>query len=345
MKKVFIIIPSLDPDEKVFLPFIDKLAKKFSNIIIVDDGSKNELKSVFNKVENKCVILRHYKNMGKGRALKTAINYILNNYKQVDTIVTADSDGQHAIDDIVACAKTSIENPDAYILGCRNIKGKNVPFKSKYGNLITRGVMRLFVGINISDTQTGLRAMSSKVAAKFLTTIGERFEYETNTLIECKMKSIPIVEVPIETIYINDNSGSHFNPFKDSISIYKLFFKYILSAASSFILDVILFTIFYKLLDNSNSAFIATVMARIISSLYNFFVNSKLVFKNMSRSSFIKYVLLVIIQMFVSACSVNYFGRLLPINILVIKIAVDTIIFVVNFIVQREFVFKDRKKN
>ena len=67
--------------------------------------------------------------------------------------------------------------------------------------------------------------MSPEVAKKFLATTGERFEYETNTLIECKEQEIPIVEETIETIYIDNNSESHFNPIKDSIRIYKLMLK------------------------------------------------------------------------------------------------------------------------
>ena len=109
-----------------------------------------------------------------------------------------------------------------------------------------------------------------------------------NTLIECKNSNIPIVEVNIETVYINNNAGTHFNPFKDGLSIYKLFIKYILAALSSFGLDLLLFAIFYRVLNSANSAFIATVIARVISSLYNFFVNSKLVFKQLSKTSFIK---------------------------------------------------------
>ncbi len=341
MKDVFVVIPTLNPEENIFLPFMDKLINEFSHVIVVNDGSDNKYDKVFAKLNKKIIVLNHYINMGKGRAMKTAINYILNNYKEVGSIVTADSDGQHTISDIKACAKASIKNPDAYVLGCRNIKGSNVPFKSKYGNVITRFIMKLFIGLSISDTQTGLRAMSKKVATKFLTTKGERYEYETNTLIECKTDSIPIVEVPIETIYINNNSGSHFNPFKDGLSIYKLFFKYIFASISSFLVDVLLFALFIRLLSMPNEAFVATVIARIISSIYNYFVNSKLVFKHMSKKSFGKYVILVIVQMLVSALSVNYLGRVLSINIVLIKVIIDIIIFMVNFVVQREFIFKE----
>jgi putative flippase GtrA len=343
MKNVFVVIPTLNPEAKVFLPFMDELIKNFNYVIVVNDGSSKKFDSVFAKLDKKIVVLKHYINMGKGRAMKTAINYILNSYEDIDSIVTADSDGQHTIKDITACAKESINNQKAYVLGCRNIKGKNVPFKSKYGNLITRNIMRLFIGLNISDTQTGLRAMSREVATKFLTTKGERYEYETNTLIECKTDSIPILEVPIETIYINNNKASHFNPFKDGLSIYKLFFKYIFASISSFLVDIVLFALFLGLIKDVNAAFISTVLARIISSIYNFLVNSKLVFKHISKKAFIKYALLVIIQMFMSAFIVNFLGKKLAINLVVIKVVVDIIIFMVNFVVQREFVFKESK--
>ena len=149
MKNVFVVIPTLSPDEKVFLPFMSKLVNEFPNVIVVNDGSSKKYNKVFDKLDKRCILLNHYVNLGKGRALKTAINYILNNYDKVDAIVTADSDGQHRVEDIKACAEASINNPNAYVLGCRNIKGSNVPFKSKYGNLITRNVMKLFVGISI----------------------------------------------------------------------------------------------------------------------------------------------------------------------------------------------------
>ncbi len=341
MKNVFVVIPTLNPEEEIFLPFMEKLAKEFSHVIVVNDGSSEKYQSIFAKLDKKIVVLNHYINMGKGRAMKTAINHILNNYKEVASIVTADSDGQHTIKDIKACAEASIKNPKAYVLGCRNISGSNVPFKSKYGNVITRFIMKLFIGLSISDTQTGLRAMSKQVATKFLTTKGERYEYETNTLIECKTDSIPIVEVPIETIYINNNAASHFNPFKDGLSIYKLFFKYIFASISSFLVDILLFALFIKIFKMANVAFIATVLARIISSIYNYFVNSKLVFKHLSRKSFIKYVILVIVQMLVSAFTVNYLGSISGINIVLIKIIIDIIIFMVNFVIQRELIFKD----
>jgi glycosyltransferase involved in cell wall biosynthesis len=342
-KNVFIIVPALAPERETLDPLVDSLLQDFGHVILVDDGSSEEYRPVFEDQAKKgAVVLRHYINMGKGRAMKDAVNYILSNYDEIDSIVTADSDGQHSAEDIARCARASMEHPDAYVLGARDFGDASVPFKSRYGNVITRNVFRLFVGLTLTDTQTGLRAMSKGVAVKLLASKGERYEYETNTLIDCKQQDIPIVEVKIATIYRNENKGSHFHPFRDGLSIYKLFFKYIFASGSSFVVDILLFSLFLGFFNGmANKAFTATVCARILSSLYNFAVNSKLVFRKMNRASLIKYFILVVIQMLVSAFAVNELLNWLGGNAVLLKILVDVIIFFVNFVIQREFIFKN----
>ncbi len=337
----YVILPTLNPNEEIMEPFLQQLKKIFNKIVIVNDGSKEEFNNYFNHLKKDYIVLEHYINLGKGRAIKTATNYILNNYPDCEVIVTADSDGQHQPEDILKCVQASYKKPHYLILGSRQFKQDNVPFKSRYGNIITRNVFRMFIGLNITDTQTGLRAMSKEVAIKFLDTKGERYEYETNTLIECKTKDIPIQEVKITTIYLNDNAASHFNPLKDSLSIYKLFFKYIFTSLSASVIDILLFAILVMILNQH--LLLATIIARIISASYNFLVNAKLVFKKMNKASLIKYITLVFTQMFVSGFSVSYICHNLNSSSVGTKIIVDLIIFVANFIIQREWVFKNKR--
>lgn len=344
-KDIVVVIPTLNPNVEIMSDFINKLVKSFSNIIVINDGSRDEYNDLFDSFKKKnIIVLKNHINYGKGRSLKTALNYILNEMHDIKAIVTADSDGQHSVEDIIKVGKSSIKNPNAYVLGSRDFDEEIVPFKSRYGNKITRNVFKIFVGLNITDTQTGLRGMSPEVAKNFLDTPGERFEYESNTLIECKERNIPIVEETIKTIYINDNSESHFNPIKDSIKIYKLFIKYIFSSVSSFVVDILLFTLFLSLLKGKvdYAIIISTIIARVISSIYNYYINSKAVFKNKGKNSIIKYFILVVIQMFASAFIVDtLFNKVFNSGVTVIKIIVDILIFVVNFFVQREWVFKN----
>ena len=348
IEDVCLIIPAYNPDEELFINFLDKAVNSFTNIIVINDGSKEENNGIFNKISDKypdVTLLKHSVNLGKGRALKTAFNHYLNEYSNCVGIVQADCDGQHDIEDVINCANTLKENPHCLILGSRNFDEKDVPMKSKYGNKITRLIFKLFIGITIKDTQTGLRAIGNDLLKQFISTYGERYEYETNVLIDCKTNNIEIKEVPIKTIYIEKNQTSKFNPIKDSFMIYKLFAKYIFSSLSAFVIDIILFSIFINVftninLDDKTKILFATILARIISAFYNFKINAKVVFKNMTKSSYIKYAILVLIQMFVSAFGVTYLSRKIGIDLTGIKVIVDMIIFIVNFVIQREFVFK-----
>ncbi len=348
MDDIVIIIPAYKPQKEIMMPFIKSVKEEFKHVVVVNDGCGQAYDSFFEEIERQdFIVLKHYVNLGKGRAIKTAFNYVLNNYPNIIGVVTADCDGQHALEDIKKCAQKLRENPDKLIVGCRNFNESQVPLKSRYGNKITIFTLSTFVGIKISDSQSGLRAFGKTIMEKFMQVSGERYEYETNMLISCKENNFQIAEVPISTIYIEGNTHSHFNPIKDSIVIYKIFIKYILSAISSFLLDIALFTIFVNVFPDFSineiitKIVIATIIARIISSIYNFCINSKLVFKNnKTKKSLLKYFTLVIIQMFVSAFAVSELFKIIGINSTLIKLVVDTIIFIVNFVIQREWVFK-----
>ncbi|MCI9279210.1 MAG: glycosyltransferase [Bacilli bacterium] len=348
MKEVVVIIPAYKPDKKIMSAFMEKLEKNFEKIVIIDDGSGEEYQSFFQEYHKKGItVLRNHINLGKGRAIKYAFNYCLNTYDTMVGTVTADCDGQHSVEDIKKCCQSLIKNPESLIIGTRNFDLENVPFKSRYGNKITRNMFSIFVGIKITDTQSGLRAFGKSTMKKFLDVSGERYEYETNMLIACKEKEIKIEEVPIKTIYIGENETSHFNPIRDSILIYKLFIKYIMASLSSFLVDILLFTLFLKLLPEINfgmitSIVVASLLARTASSIYNFKINEKIVFKNKSKNSLIKYFILVIIQMFVSAFVVSGLFKMTHLNSTLLKIMVDLVIFVINFIIQREWVFKKK---
>ena len=100
---------------------------------------------------------------------------------------------------------------------------------------------------------------------------GERFEYETNMLLLCNQQRIPLAEQKIRTIYINSNETTHFHPVKDSLRVYGVILKFFLASFVSFLLDILLFAVFLSILLGSvmapHSLFLATVFARILSSL------------------------------------------------------------------------------
>lgn len=341
MKNMYIIVPSYDPDEKIMNVFLKELRSKFKNILIVNDGSDSSHDKFFKQLERDGYeVITNYNNYGKGRAIKYAFNYLLCMHKNLSGVVTCDCDGQHTVSDIENIAHSTLSFPNSLILGVRTFKGKTVPLRSRFGNNVTKNIFKMFVGLSISDTQTGLRGFSKEIMLKFLDTNGERYEYETNVLMQCKDKNINIVEVPIETIYLNNNVTSHFNPIKDSIKIYKLFTKYILSSLSSFVIDLTLFALILLLLKGMPEKIIfATIIARMLSSIWNYYINANLVFKRMTDRSITMYYILVVVIMLLSALSVDYFSNMFNISIILVKILVDLCLFIFSYLIQKNMIF------
>lgn len=348
-KKIPLIIPSYEPDEKL-ISLLQKLREEgFENIVVINDGSGKEYQHFFEKAAKDygVSVIQHAVNLGKGRALKTAFNHVLQEYPHAVGCITADSDGQHTPACILACAQALLANPKALIMGCRSFDKEDVPARSEFGNKCTRVVMKYLAGVSVSDTQTGLRGISASFMEELLSVKGDRFEFETNMLMETKSRKIPIVEVPIQTIYIEENKTSHFNPIKDSIRIYMIFGKFLFSSLSSSAVDLALFSLFcYFLKDmqwgNVTYIMVATVLARILSATYNYSLNYKVVFQ--SRSSLVstlsKYILLAVVQMGCSALLVDTLYPLFGGLEVFVKIPVDVLLFFLSFFIQREFVYR-----
>lgn len=350
-KRIPLIIPSLEPDEK--LPrLLDELkAAGIENIVLVDDGSGPAYAPFFEDAARRhgCVVLRHAVNLGKGRALKTAFNYCLNTWPEAVGCVTADSDGQHTPACILRVMEALCRHPDSLVLGVRDFSGSDVPARSSFGNRVTCGVFRFLVGLTISDTQTGLRAAPTGYMRALMQSKGERFEFESNMLIDTKENEVPILEVPIETVYIEENRTSHFHPLRDSARIYAVFGKFLFSSLSSSVVDICLFTIFCAALGGVLPAAlyitVPTVLARVISATYNYLLNYRLVFKSKEGHGMaaVKYFGLALVQMACSALLVNLFYHWAGGAEVLIKICVDVFLFFISFQIQREFVYKHKK--
>ena len=148
------------------------------------------------------------------------------------------------------------------------------------------------------------------------------------------------------------NERKIINGFKKYFTI----LKYGVSAGASAIIDLVMFYIALYVLERFGAAIsdkteltvlVATVFARVVSSLFNYSVNRKVVFASASRNSFVKYYLLCGVQMLASAGLVAFFSTLCmagKLGKLLIKLVVDTCLFFVSYWIQREWVFKDKKQ-
>ncbi len=342
MKECVIVIPAYQPDVKL-KKLIENLQFEWvSKIVCVNDGSGTEFTEIFDQIEklDKVCVLKHAVNMGKGRALKTAFNYILNELPDNEMVITVDADGQHT-PAAVEKVYHAYRNNHRIILGRReftNIKSrKEIPLRSRFGNKMTRLVFSFLCNIDISDTQTGLRAIPIAIIPYLIGVSGEKYEYETNCLLWCKDYSIEISETEIETIYENNNESSHFNPLRDSLRIYLVIFKYMCSSALAIVID---YLVFFILAGHTGNLFLLTYSGRICSSVVNFLVNKKLVFGSNEKgvTQAVKYFLLVFLSGTISAAIVSMVQILIN-NLYISKVLVEMLLFFFNFYIQKNMIF------
>lgn len=345
-KKVVLIIPSYEPTDTL-IKLIDELKIKFKKIIVVNDGSGNQYNEIYKKIEDleEVTLLNHNINLGKGRALKTAFKFYLNEMiEKYEGVVTLDSDGQHRPKDVETVGLQLQDKSNYMIMGTREFNLDYVPLKSKIGNLFTVKILSFLCGVKTKDTQTGLRGFGNEVIKKVVDVSGERFEYETNILLESKKLGIEIEDVDIETVYFEGNKGTHFNPIKDSLKIYRIILKFALSGIISAVIDLFLFWFLQKL---SIGLLVSNLSARGISSVFNFLLNKNIVFKskeNLKKSIF-EYYILVLIMGIISSGLIKYLSTIFDYNdTTLIKIGVELFLFFISFSVQNKVIFKGRKK-
>ena len=278
MKKRIALIPAYKPNIQL-LEFVKGIEEHGMDCLIVNDGSGEKYLSLFHKIERETEarVLSFPENRGKGAALKAGLEYLQkgNAGLQGDfTLITLDADGQHLLKDALNLLSVAEEKKDTLILGSRT-QSKDSPLCSRIGNGITKEVFNLCTGVEVKDTQTGMRAFSGKMIPEMLDIPGERYEYEMNVLLYLAKEGVPMEEVPIETVYINDNAESHFDTVKDSYRIYKQILKFSASSLVSFLADFLLYSFFFLI---TGGLFVSNFLARVISLHINFFINKNVVF-------------------------------------------------------------------
>ena len=361
LRGISVVLPSLDPDEKLLAVVDGLLQAGFEDIILINDGSKPENLHFFETAaaHPQVQLLHHEVNRGKGAALKTAFAWFLENRPQGIGVVTVDGDNQHHPEDTLGCS-LDMARTGKVILGCRDFSMDHVPARSRFGNNTTRAVFKIFCGMEISDTQTGLRAIPRQAVEAFCQVSGDRFEYETNMLLAMKEQGIDYGERKIRTVYIEENKSSHFRAVRDSVRIYALilkhFFRYTLSGILSGLVDSGVFALLSWLLGGVLSGLaldaVTTGGARVISSLFNFYVNKKLVFRSNTSTgeALIRYYCLAVPILLLQVGLTHGLYGLLHIGDgqvflrTAIYVAVMVVLYIISFMLQQRWVFRPGAK-
>lgn len=331
------LIPAYQP-ESVMLPFLQKLKESFETIVVVDDGSGKDYADKFDAVRAMGIaVVAHAVNLGKGRALKTGVNFILQTYPDCDGVITADCDGQHTVEDILSVRDALKEHPDRLILGGRRFTGQ-VPARSRAGNTSMRILFALSTGMKLYDTQTGLRGLPRSLLPALLRLPGERYEYEINMLLKLPEWNMKPYEIPIQTIYLNENQGSHYHPLRDSARIAARMLLFGLGSILSFLAD---YGAFLLLTAFGLHDWLSYGIARAFSCTLNYLINSGVVFRGKrTKSTLMKYYVLALLVLLLGMGVLRVTEALhAP---LLIKLVYDLTMYVVNYFIQRDLIFRTK---
>jgi putative flippase GtrA len=339
-----VLIPAYKPSEALVRLVADLAARGFHRIVIVDDGSGPSFAEIFDSLRRhpQVTLLRHEHNRGKGEALKTGLCHLLQT-SQCEGAVTADADGQHLPEDIERVARRLAETDGAtLVLGCRQFR-EGVPLRSRFGNLVTASFMRWIAGLALSDTQTGLRGIPRALALRLLETKTAGYEFELDMLVLARHAGFGIAEVPIATVYLDGNRSSHFNPLRDSMRIYFVLLRFTLVSLATALIDNSVFRLVLAITPSLPEAQLA---ARAAALSFQYPAARRAVFHSGEphRRELPRFLAVAAAHALVSYAAIHWLTQTHAFGLFPAKIAVETALFPLNFLLQRDWVFTSSRK-
>jgi glycosyltransferase involved in cell wall biosynthesis len=342
--KPVVLIPAFRPGASLLCLVHDLCAMpEIGGIVVVDDGSGPLFSEIFEALEqlSPVRVLRHASNSGKGAALKTGLQFARSRFPQSVGVVTADADGQHAAQDVARIAAALMSGSGEVVIGARSMDG-SVPLRSRFGNRLTRWTMRWLAGQQLSDTQTGLRGIPLDFIPDLLKLPATRYDFEMDMLITCREAGRPIREIPISTIYLDENRGSHFRPVLDSMRVYMIFLRFSGVSLLTAVLDNSVFILAMQFWPYIG---LCQAFSRLVAGTFQFWAGKRGVFRSHGAvaPALLKFWLLVAAtgsSSYLIMRGLLYFAPLSPVQA---KLIAETLMFFVSFVVQRNFVFVQRE--
>lgn len=340
--QVAAVIPAYKPS-RALLELVPSLTQgRLAHVVVVDDGSGADYECLFSELKRLqgVTVLQHAVNLGKGAALKTGINFIGCSMPEATGVVTADADGQHHTNDILRVAEALEKYPETLVLGVREFN-RDVPLRSRLGNQLTRKLTRAIIGWNLKDTQTGLRGIPRKLFPTLLRMNRAGYEFELDMLIAARHHKYEVLQISIQTIYLNGNQESHFNPMRDSLRIYFVLLRFSIVSMLTAIVDNLCFIGMYYLTHNILES---QMLGRLCGAGFNYNLARRAVFLSREQHQIVlpKYVSLVIVSGILSYSLIHMLNKLLGLHVIPAKLTAETLLFLFNFCVQRDMIFRRR---
>jgi glycosyltransferase involved in cell wall biosynthesis len=336
---MIVLIPSYEPTRRLtdLLAELREAAPDVG-VVVVDDGSGPAFAPPFaGAVALGAELVVFDANRGKGAALKAGLRHIAEQHPGHD-VVTADSDGQHTVDDILRVAFRLRREEDALVLGVRAFSG-DVPARSRFGNAVSAFLFRAAAGYAVTDTQTGLRGIPASAIGWARAVPGDRFEYELEVLLAAKDAGLRVVEEPIATVYLDHNASSHFRTVRDSVRVMRPMLRFASASFAGFLIDTVVLQLAFWL---TGSLLGSVVAARVVSGAANFALNRRILGPGtpVVRAA-LKYAALAVALLVANYVWLSVLTAA-GIPLLAAKVVTEVALYVVSFAVQRSIVFARR---
>jgi putative flippase GtrA len=345
LPKPVALIPAYKPPPALREVVADLRARQlFECICVVDDGNGAAYAELFDQLRADGVeVLHHHVNLGKGMALRTGLNHLAVHYPGAAGVVTLDADGQHLPGDVAQVVECLRKHPQDLVLGVRQLPA-TAPWRSRFGNRLTRHVLRIFTGMSLSDTQTGLRGIPMGLIADLLRLKSVGYDFELDMLILANRHRIPIQEVSIATVYLDDNASSHFNPLLDSMKIYFVFLRFSSVSLMTAGIDYIIFALSFLF---TGKVLVSMLLARLVAASFQFVMSYAFVFKDRQDKlpAIAKYGLVLCALTMLALGGIHAFDYFLGVSPLISKVIVEGLIYILSFLLLRDFVFSSADKD
>lgn len=207
-----VVIPTYN-NGKTVLDVVRGALLEVDTVIVVDDGCTDDTPDLLK--DEPIVYVRHERNRGKGVALRTGFKkaYELGYHHAV----TIDSDGQHYPDEIPKLIESAKENPDAVVIGARDMSGEHVPKSSSFGRMFSNYWLKVATGVDVGDTQSGFRVYPLRHVNR-VRTLFSKFTYECEIIIRLAWGGCGVLNVPVKVYYAPKGERvTHFDPLWDNV--------------------------------------------------------------------------------------------------------------------------------
>lgn len=201
------VIPAFEASRTVG-SLVAQLLDGFDDVWVIDDGSTDGTGDAARGEGAR--VFRHPTNMGKGAALRTALERAA--AEGVDAIVTVDADGQHPPAEAIRLDR-AVDDRGALVLGVRDLVASGAPSRNVWSNGVSNYWLSRFAGRALRDTQCGLRRYPVS-ATLSLGARGERFSFESEVVLRASLGGLRIVELPVDVKYPPDRT-THFDSVRD----------------------------------------------------------------------------------------------------------------------------------